>query len=54
MLQLDENKYTITEKTYNGIKVRELKPIKAPDQDKKDREHATRMCISVLERYHKL
>lgn len=54
MLKLDESKYTITEKTYNGIKVRELKPIKTPEQDKKDREHATRMCISILEKYNKL
>lgn len=35
MVKFDENKYTITEKTYNGIKVRELKPIKTPEQDKK-------------------
>lgn len=54
MVKFDENKYTITEKTYNGIRVRELKPIKTPEQDKKDREHTTRMCISILERYHKL
>lgn len=54
MLTLDEKNYTVTEKTYHGVKVREIRPIKTPDQDKKDREHATRMCISVLERFHKL
>lgn len=50
----DDKKYTITEKEVNGIKIRELRPVKDPEQDKKDREHTTRLCIKTLEKYNKV
>lgn len=46
--------YAVTEKDVNGMKVRELRPIKTPEQDKADREHTTRLCIKALEKYKKI
>ena len=54
MIEIDESKYTITEKVVEGIRVWELRPIKTAEQDKRDREHTTRLCIKALEKYHRL
>ena len=47
-------KYMVTEKIYNSIKVSEFKPILTEEEEKEHNETITEICVRILLEYQRI
>ena len=46
--------YKMSERTHNGMKVREYKPVRDNKAQTEHNEYITRRCVEILKRYHQI